>query len=85
MSMIFSRIKSAPAEALLILTALVTLVYSLNFMFAADCYVTGGEGCFTLLSNNTTSADGAWGKGGPEFAFNGIPVSYTHLTLPTSR
>ena len=56
----------------MILTALVTLVYSLNFMFAADCYVTGGEGCFTLLSNNTTSADGAWGKGGPEFAFNGI-------------
>ena len=72
MSMIFSRIKSAPAEALLILTALVTLVYSLNFMFAADCYVTGGEGCFTLLSNNTTSADGAWGRGAPEFAFNGI-------------
>ena len=71
MSMIFSRIKSAPAEALLILTALVTLVYSLNFMFAADCYVTGGEGCFTLLSNNTTSSDGAWGKGAPEFAFNG--------------
>ena len=51
--MIVSRIKSAPAEALLILTALVTLVYSLNFMFAADCYVTGGEGCFTLLSNKS--------------------------------
>ena len=63
MSMIFSRIKSAPAEALLILTALVTLVYSLNFMFAADCYVTEATDCFTLLSNNTTSSDGAKGKG----------------------
>lgn len=73
MSLIFSRIKSSPAEALLILTSLVTLVYSLNFMFAASCYVTGGaDGCFTILSNNTTSADAAWGQGAPEFAFNGL-------------
>ncbi|MBT60730.1 MAG: hypothetical protein CMA63_04160 [Euryarchaeota archaeon] len=72
MALIFSRIKSAPAEGLLILTTLVTLVYSVNFMFASGCYVTGGEGCFTLLSNNTTPSDAAFGKGAPEFAFNGI-------------
>ena len=34
--------------------------------------VTGGEGCFSLLNNGTTSADAAWGNGAPEFAFNGI-------------
>ena len=72
MGMLFSRIKSAPAEGLLLLCTLVTLVYSLNFMFASACYVTGGEGCFSLLNNGTTSADAGWGMGAPEFAFNGL-------------
>ena len=72
MGMLFSRIKSAPAEGLLLFCALVTSVYSLNFMFASACYVTGGEGCFSLLNNGTTLADDAWGNGAPEFAFNGI-------------
>ena len=72
MGMLFSRIKSAPAEGLLLLCTLVTLVYSLNFMFASACYVTGGEGCFSLLNNGTTSDDAGWGMGAPEFAFNGL-------------
>lgn len=75
MALVFDRIKSAPAEALLLLTALVTLVYSLNFMFFSTCYTTGGEGgCFTILSNGVKSnwGDVAYGAGAPETAFNGI-------------
>ena len=37
-------------------SALVTIVYSVNFMLFADCYVTGGEGCFTLGFTNETTA-----------------------------
>ena len=51
MALVFERIKSTPGEALLLLTALVTLVYSLNFMFFSACYTTAGEDCFTLLDN----------------------------------
>jgi len=75
MALVFDRIKSTPGEALLLLTALVTLVYSLNFMFFSACYTTGGEGdCFTMLSNGLggTTADVAYGAGAPETAFNGI-------------
>ena len=75
MALVFDRIKSTPGEALLLLTALVTLVYSLNFMFFSACYTTGGEGdCFTLMSNGLagSTADVAYGAGGPETAFNGI-------------
>ena len=49
----FDAIKSTPAKICLGISALVTLVYSLNFMLWADCYVIGGEGCFTLMSNET--------------------------------
>ena len=75
MALVFDRIKSTPGEALLLLTALVTLVYSLNFMFFSACYTTGGEGdCFTILSNGLggATADVAYGAGAPETAFNGI-------------
>ncbi|MFL2951305.1 MAG: hypothetical protein ACJZ67_00960 [Candidatus Thalassarchaeaceae archaeon] len=83
MALVFERIKSTPGEALLLLTALVTLVYSLNFMFFSACYTTGGESsigveCFTLLDNGITpfqasqTGDPAFGAGAPEFAFNGI-------------
>ena len=67
----FSAIKSTPAKICLGISALVTLVYSLNFMLWADCYVTGGEGCFTLLSNDTVAGMVSYGNGGPETAFNG--------------
>ena len=66
------RIKSTPAAILLSFTALVSLVYALNFMLFADCYVTGGADCFTILSNDTTSTSNSWGNGGPETAFNGV-------------
>ncbi len=78
MALVFDRIKSTPGEALLLLTALITLVYSLNFMFFSACYTTGGEDCFTMLSNGLTldqgsnNGDPAYGAGAPEFAFNGI-------------
>tara|TARA_B100001029_G_scaffold11383_1_gene7705 strand:- start:1832 stop:2863 length:1032 start_codon:yes stop_codon:yes gene_type:complete len=72
MALVFDRIKSTPGEALLLLTALVTLVYSLNFMFFSVCYTTAGEDCFTLLDNGAPVSDPAYGAGAPEFAFNGI-------------
>tara|TARA_B100000579_G_C22764946_1_gene820898 strand:+ start:348 stop:1364 length:1017 start_codon:yes stop_codon:yes gene_type:complete len=74
MALVFDRIKSKPGEALLLLTALVTLVYSLNFMFFSACYTTGGEDCFTMLSNGLegSTADIAYGAGAPETGFNGI-------------
>ena len=67
------RIKSMPAAVLLSFTAIITFVYALNFMFFAECYVTGGAGdCFTLLSNDTTETSNSYGNGGPETAFNGV-------------
>ena len=68
----FERIQSTPAKICLILTALITGIYALNFMFFADCYVIGGDGCFTLLSNEAAEGTQAWGNGGPETAFNGL-------------
>ncbi len=68
----FDMIKSTPAKICLLVTALVTFVYSMNFMLFADCYVTGGaDGCFTILSNETSLGMNSWGNGGPETAFNG--------------
>ena len=69
----FDRIKSTPAKICLVISALVAIVYSLNFMLFADCYVTGGEGCFTLgFSNETSAGMASYGNGGPETAFNGV-------------
>ena len=69
----FDAIKSTPAKICLGISALVTLVYSLNFMLWAECYVIGGEGCFTLMSNETVAGMNmiSYGNGGPETAFNG--------------
>ena len=60
-----------PAKVCLGICALVSLIYSLNFMLFADCYVIGGDGCFTVLSNDAAEGTQAWGKGAPETAFNG--------------
>ena len=69
----FDRIKSTPAKICFVISALVAIVYSLNFMLFADCYVTGGEGCFTLgFSNETSAGMASYGNGGPETAFNGV-------------
>jgi hypothetical protein len=68
----FDMIKSTPAKICLVVSAIVPLVYSLNFMLWADCYVTGGAGgCFTILSNETVAGMSSYGGGGPETAFNG--------------
>ena len=61
-----------PAKVCLALCALVSLIYSLNFMLFADCYVIGGDGCFTILSNDAAEGTQAWGRGGPETGFNGV-------------
>ena len=66
------KIQSTPAKICLGLTALVMFVYSLNFMFLADCYSIGGDGCFTLLNNKSTPGSDFFGNGAPETAFNGI-------------
>ena len=67
----FDRINSMPAKVCLIISALVSLIYSLNFILFGDCYVTGGEDCFTILSNDAEKNTQAWGRGGPETGFNG--------------
>lgn len=67
----FDRINSMPAKICLVISALVSLIYSLNFLLFGDCYVTGGDGCFTLLSNEAKEGTQAWGRGGPETGFNG--------------
>jgi hypothetical protein len=41
-------------------------------MLFADCYVIGGDGCFTILSNDAAEGTQAWGRGGPETGFNGV-------------
>ena len=67
----FDKINSMPAKVCLVISALVSLIYSLNFVLFGDCYVTGGDGCFTLLSNEAAEGTQAWGRGGPETGFNG--------------
>ena len=67
----FKQINSMPAKVCLIISALVSLIYSLNFVLFGDCYVTGGDGCFTLLSNDAAEGTQAWGRGAPETGFNG--------------
>ena len=67
----FKQINSMPAKVCLGICALVSLIYSLNFMLFADCYVIGGDGCFTVLSNDAAEGTQAWGRGAPETAFNG--------------
>ena len=70
--LMLDKIQSTPAKICLGLTALVMFVYSLNFMFLADCYSIGGDGCFTLLNNKSTPDSDFFGNGAPETAFNGI-------------
>ncbi len=66
------KIQSTPAKICLGLTALVMFVYSLNFMFFADCYSIGGDSCFALINNKSEMGDSIYGNGAPETAFNGI-------------
>ncbi len=69
------KIQSMPAKICLGITALIMFVYSINFMFFADCYSIGGDSCFAILDNKTENKIGEsqfWGNGAPETAFNGI-------------
>ena len=71
-----------PAKVCLIISALVSLIYSLNFLLFGDCYVTGGDGCFTILSNDAAEGTQAWGRGAPETGFNGaLMLGITLATL----
>ena len=67
----FDRINSMPAKVCLVISALVSLIYSLNFLLFGDCYVTGGDGCFTILSNDAAEGTQAWGRGGQKLALMG--------------
>ena len=71
-----------PAKVCLIISALVSLIYSLNFLLFGDCYVTGGDGCCTILSNDAAEGTQAWGRGAPETGFNGaLMLGITLATL----
>ena len=65
------KIDSLPAKICLGFSALMFFLYGISFMFFGDCYVMGGNGCFSLLNNGVPVEDVAYGRGGPETAFNG--------------
>ncbi|MBJ23242.1 MAG: hypothetical protein CMB64_01095 [Euryarchaeota archaeon] len=65
------KIESMPAKICLGFTSVMFFLYGLSFMFFGDCYVIGGNGCFSLLNNGVPVGDVAYGHGGPETAFNG--------------
>ena len=60
-----------PAKICLGFSALMFFLYGLSFMFFGDCYVIGGNGCFSPIDNGVPVGDVAYGAGGPESAFNG--------------
>ena len=65
------KIESMPAKICLGFSALMFFLYGLSFMFFGDCYVIGGNGCFSPIDNGVPVGDVAYGAGGPESAFNG--------------
>jgi hypothetical protein len=60
----FDGIKSMPAKVCLGLSSLIMLVYTVNFIFFADCYVVNGTGCTTILENGATDGvHSSYGRG----------------------
>ena len=73
MALLFKRIKSAGGEVLLGITALITLVYCINFMYFGNCWAINGTDCTVLIPNGVSDVTNVgFGQGGPEQSFNGI-------------
>ena len=74
----FDGVRGMPAKVCLGLSALIMLVYAMNFIFFADCYTTNktiaeynmdtgvwtaGEACFAFFGNNAAVDHDSFGRG----------------------
>ena len=61
----FDGIKGMPAKVCLGLSSVIMLVYSVNFIFFADCHVINGDGCRTFLglANGADTDHASYGRG----------------------
>jgi len=60
----FDGIKSMPAKVCLGLSSVIMLVYTVNFIFFADCHVINGDGCLSILESGAEVDDASYGRGG---------------------
>ena len=60
----FDGIKSMPAKVCLGLSSVIMLVYTVNFIFFADCHVINGAGCTSILTNGAAEDHSSYGRGG---------------------
>ena len=60
----FDGVKGMPAKVCLGLSSVIMLVYSVNFIFFADCHVINGEGCTSILTNGAAEDHSSYGRGG---------------------
>ena len=59
----FDGIKSMPAKVCLGLSSVIMLVYTVNFIFFADCHVINGDGCTSILTSGAEAGDASYGRG----------------------
>ena len=56
-------IKSMPAKVCLGLSSVIMLVYTVNFIFFADCHVINGTGCTSILTSGAAEDHSSYGRG----------------------
>ena len=59
----FDGIKSMPAKVCLGLSSVIMLVYTVNFIFFADCHVINGDDCTSILTSGAEAGDASYGRG----------------------
>ena len=59
----FDGIKSMPAKICLGLSSVIMLVYTVNFIFFADCHVINGTGCTSILTSGAAEDHSSYGRG----------------------
>jgi len=59
----FDAIKSTPAKVCLVLSFLIGILYSINFIFFSSCSVVNSIDCFDLIPNGASPEDEAYGRG----------------------
>ena len=59
----FDGVKGMPAKTCLGLSSVIMLVYSVNFIFFADCHVINGDGCTSILTNGADADHASYGRG----------------------
>ncbi|RZD48472.1 MAG: hypothetical protein CXT66_05935 [Methanobacteriota archaeon] len=59
----FDGIKSMPAKVCLGLSSVIMLVYTVNFIFFADCHVINGTGCTSILTSGAAEDHSSYDRG----------------------